>query len=54
MVKKFEKEEPKKSGKPDCTEDHKKEYQKQHEKGKYPRRVWPTDSEAHNKKGPKI
>jgi len=38
----------------ECTDDHLSEYGKKHEKGKFPRRVWPTDSEHHKKKGPKI
>ena len=36
------------------TKDHVEEYAKKHEKGNYPRRVWPTESEDHNKKGQKI
>ena len=38
----------------DCTSGHTKEYEKKHQKGKYPRRVWPADSEDHKHKGPKI
>ncbi len=34
------------------TSDHSKEYEKKHEKGHFPRKVWPTDSEKN--KGPKI
>ena len=37
-----------------CTDDHTDKYQKKHEKGSYPRRVWPTDSENSKHKGPKI
>jgi hypothetical protein len=37
-----------------CETTHTKEYEKHHEKGKYPRRVWPTDSEKAKDKGPKI
>jgi hypothetical protein len=37
-----------------CDEKHKKDYAKKHEKGKYPRRIWPTDSEKAKDKGPKI
>ena len=44
---------PKKSTE-QCDQKHKKEYVKQHEKGKYPRRVWPTDGEKAKDKGPKI
>ena len=38
----------------EATKDHTEEYAKKHEKGKYPRRVWPTESENSNHKGPKI
>jgi len=31
---------------------HNKEYSKKHEKGHFPRKVWPTDSEKN--KGPKV
>gem|GEM_PF-5897062 len=37
-----------------CTSDHLSEYAKKHEKGNFPRRVWPTDSECDKHKGPKI
>lgn len=55
MVKNIEpqkKDEKTEQNKSKTTQDHLKEYQKKHEKGSYPRRIWPTDSEKH--KGPKI
>lgn len=52
--KKQEQQESPLKGKYPCTKDHTKEYEKKHEKASYPRRVWPTDSESHKKKGPKI
>jgi len=33
---------------------HGSEYQKKYEKGHFPRKVWPTDSEKNKDKGPKI
>ena len=41
-------------GKKPCTKDHLDQYRKKYEKAYKPRRVWPTDSERHKKKGPKI
>jgi len=38
----------------ECHKKHTTNYKKQHEKGKYPRKVWPTDSERDGHKGPKI
>jgi len=37
-----------------CEKEHQEEYTKKYEKGKYPRRVWPTDSGDDKYKGPKI
>ena len=48
QTKKYEKE------KKNCGKDHLEEYSKHHEKGHYPRRVWPTDSEKSKHKGPKF
>ena len=37
-----------------CDETHTTDYVKQHEKGKYPRRIWPTDSNKSKDRGQKI
>jgi len=44
----------KKKSEEQCSEKHSSKYHKQHEKGKYPRRVWPADSEKDGHKGSKI
>lgn len=42
------------TGRCTCGKCHKEEYGKKYEKEHFPRKVWPTDSEVHKKKGPKI
>jgi len=51
-IKKGPHESPCRGGK--CKKENTKEYAKKHEKEHFPRKVWPTDSESHKKKGPKI
>jgi len=61
MVKNFDKEKESKKdkkhpckGRCTCDDCGSEKYDKKHEKGHYPRKVWPTDSEDPKHKGPKI
>ncbi len=54
MTKSYDQEKNKGTKKQSPTKDHDSEYNKKHEKAEHPRRIWPTDSENHKKKGPKI